>query len=80
MLPGIGKIIKTRRLAKYAKIQPEELVDSLKLSSVDDWYKMAPEYQDKLRALHYHDTKYDCFLIKQNVLISSVSNCACSRC
>ena len=57
-LPGIGKVIKSRRMAKYANIQPEELVDSLKLSSVDDWHKMAPEYQDKLRSLHYHDTKF----------------------
>jgi hypothetical protein len=57
-LPGIGKIAKVRRMNKYAGITASEVYDAGKIASVDDWYKMAPEYQDKLRSQMYHDTKY----------------------
>lgn len=50
MLPGLGKIHKAKRLAKYAGITASEAYDLKKIDNVDDWLKMSSEGQDTIRS------------------------------
>jgi len=55
-LPGLGKVIKAKRLAKYAGITAQEAYDMKKIDNVDDWLRMTPDNQNIIRANIHQET------------------------
>jgi len=57
MLPGLGHIAKSKRMAKYAGITANEAYDAKKIDNVDDWLRMDIDAQNRIRSQLLQETE-----------------------